>query len=87
MAMIAQELLVALIVVGCTAFSAWRLMSPRLRLRALDLVAPVAMRLGAGNAVSRVRSRVTGQLAAGCSTCSHNKSAVHRPGTRRATGP
>ena len=83
MAMIAQELLVTLIVVGCAVFSAWRLISPRLRLRTLDLITPVATRLGAGSAVSRLRSKVTGQLAASCSTCSHNKTVVHHPGARR----
>jgi len=80
MAMIAQDFLVAIIVVGCSALSAWRLMSPRLRLRTLDLIAGVATRLGGGTAVSRLRSQVTGQLAAGCSACSHNKTAVHRRG-------
>jgi hypothetical protein len=84
MAMIAQDLLVAIIVVSCVGFSAWRLMSPRLRLRTLDLIAPVATRLGAGSTVSRLRSQVTGQLAAGCSACSHNKTAVHHPGAPRS---
>ena len=83
MATIAQNLLVAIIVVSCAVFSAWRLMSPRLRLRTLDLIAPVATRLGAGDAMSRLRARVTGQLAAGCGTCSHNKTAVHHPGARQ----
>jgi hypothetical protein len=83
MTVIAQELLVAIIVVSCTVFSAWRLMSPRLRLRALDLIAPVARRLGVDSPVSRLRSQVTEQLAAGCSTCSHNKTTVHHPGARR----
>lgn len=79
MTMIAQDLLVAIIVAGCALFSAWRLMSPRLRLRTLDRVAPIAARLGAGNTVSRLRSRVVGQLSAGCGTCSSNKTAVHHP--------
>jgi len=83
MALTVQELLVAIIVVGCAVFSAWRLMSPRLRLRTLDLIVPLARRLGAGGRVSRLRSHVTGQLAAGCSACSHNKTVVHRPGTRQ----
>jgi hypothetical protein len=83
MASIAQDLIVALIVAGCAIFSAWRLMSPRLRLRTLDFVAPVATRLGAGSALGRLRSQTIGQLAAGCSACSHNKTAVHHPGARR----
>jgi len=86
MTIITQDLLVAVIVVGCVVFSAWRLMSPRLRLRTLDLIAPIATRLGAGSTVSRLRSQVIGQLAAGCSACSHNKTAVHHPGGRRPWG-
>lgn len=83
MASLAQDLLVALIVAGCAIFSAWRLMSPRLRLRTLDFVAPMATRLGAGDAVARLRNQTIGQLAAGCSACSHNKTAVHHHGARR----
>jgi hypothetical protein len=83
MATIAQDLLVAIIVAGCAVFSAWRLMSPRLRLRTLDLVGPVATKLGAGGRIVRLRSQVTGQLAAGCGSCSHNKTAVHHPDARR----
>jgi hypothetical protein len=82
MTAIAQDLLVAIIVVASAVFSAWRLMSPRLRLRTLDLIVPVATRLGAGSTVSRLRSRVTGQLAAGCGACSHNNRAVHHPSDR-----
>lgn len=83
MAVIAQDLLVAIIVAGCAIFSTWRLMSPRLRLRTLDFLSPVATRLGAGGAVTRLRSQTMGQLAAGCGSCSHNKTAVHHPGARR----
>jgi hypothetical protein len=79
MASLAQDLLVAVIVAGCAIFSAWRLMSPRLRLRTLDFVAPVATRLGGGAAITRLRNETLGQLAAGCSACAHNKTAVHYP--------
>jgi hypothetical protein len=80
---IIQEALVGLIVAGCALFSVWRLMSPRLRLRTLDFVGPMIARLGAHEAIGRLRSRTIGQLAAGCSACSHNKTAVHHPGARR----
>ena len=83
MASLAQDLLVALIVAGCAIFSAWRLMSPRLRLRTLDFLAPVVTRLGAGNAVARLRNQTIGQLAAGCGACSHNKTVGHQPGAGR----
>ena len=83
MGMIIEEAVVALIVASCAIFSAWRLMSPRLRLRTLDLVRPVATKLGAGGTMARLRSQTIGQLSAGCSACSHNKSAVHHPSGRR----
>ena len=79
-----QNVLVGVIVAGCTVFSAWRLMSPKVRLRALDLVGPVMGSLGAGGAMARLRTRTIAQLAAGCSACSHNKTAVHHPGARRS---
>lgn len=84
MGLIVQDLLVALIVAGCAIFSAWRLMSPRLRLKTLELLTPVATRLGAGGTLARLRSQTIGQLAAGCSSCSHNKTNVHHPGARRS---
>jgi len=83
MGAIAQDLLVALIVAGCAIFSAWRLMSLRLRLRTLELLAPVAGKIGAGAILARLRTQTIGQLAAGCGACSHNKTAVHHPGGRR----
>jgi hypothetical protein len=80
---ILQNVLVGVIVAGCLVFSAWRLMSPKLRLKTLELLAPAAKRLGAHGPVTRLRSQTVAQLAAGCSACSHNKTAVHHPGGRR----
>jgi hypothetical protein len=80
-----QDVLVGVIVAGCTVFSAWRLMSPELRLRALDFVAPLMGTLGAGGTMARLRTRTIAQLAAGCSACSHNKTPVHQPGARRSS--
>jgi hypothetical protein len=78
-----QTLLVGVIVAFCAGFSAWRLLSPKLRLKTLESLAPVASKLGAGPWVTRLRSQTVAQLAAGCSACSHNKTAVHQPGGRR----
>lgn len=78
-----QTVLVGLIVTFCVVFSAWRLMSPKLRLKALESIAPLAARLGAGAWITRLRSQTVAQLAAGCSACSHNKTAIHHPGGRR----
>jgi hypothetical protein len=84
MELILQEAFVALIVAGCIVFSAWRLMSPRLRLKSLELIGPTMEKLGVRNTVSRLRTKVIGQLTAGgCSACSANKTAIHHPGSRR----
>jgi hypothetical protein len=82
MELILQEALVAVIVAGCLVFSAWRLMSPRLRLKTLELIGPTIERLGGRNTVARLRGKTISQLAAGCSACSANKTAVHHPGRR-----
>ena len=80
---IVQYVLVGVIVAFCGMCSAWRLMSPKLRLKTLESLAPVASKLGAGAWITRLRSQTVAQLAAGCSACSHNKTAVHHPGARR----
>ncbi|HWW79119.1 MAG TPA: hypothetical protein VNY82_05960 [Steroidobacteraceae bacterium] len=82
MELLLQNVLVGVIVAGCVVFSAWRLMSPRLRLKTLDLVGPAMELIGAGSTVARLRTQTIGKLAAGCSACSSNKSAVHHPGRR-----
>lgn len=73
-----QQALVGVIVAGCVVFSAWRLMSLRMRMRTLDVIGPVLGRLGAASLVARLRTQTIGQLASGCSACSHNKTPVHR---------
>jgi hypothetical protein len=84
MELILQYVLVAVIVAGCVVFSAWRLMSPRLRLKTLELIGPAMEKFGARNSVARLRTKVIGQLTAGgCSACSANKTAVHHPSGRR----
>jgi uncharacterized protein YbjQ (UPF0145 family) len=74
-----QNTLVGVIVMVCVVFSAWRLMSPKLRLKTLEFLAPAAEKLGANGLVTRLRTQTVAQLAAGCSACSHNKTAVHHP--------
>lgn len=84
MELILQDALVALIVVGCVVSSSWRWMSPRLRLKMLELVGPALEKLGGRGVVARLRAKVIGQLVAGgCSACSANKTAVHHPSGRR----
>jgi hypothetical protein len=75
-----QNVLVGVIVTACVVFSTWRLMSPKLRLRALMSLSSTAEKLGAKNLVNRLATQAIAQLAAGCGACSHNKAAVHHPG-------
>jgi hypothetical protein len=74
-----QEVLVGIIVAACAVFSAWRLMSLRMRMRTLDALGPVLSKLGATTFVARLRTQTIGQLASGsCSACSSNKTAIRR---------
>jgi hypothetical protein len=73
MALMAQDILVGLIVAGCAVFSAWRLMSPSLRLRTLSFLTPIAGKLGVGRPIERLKSKAMGQLAGGCGACSRNR--------------
>jgi hypothetical protein len=83
MELVLQNAVVGLIVLGCLVFSAWRLMSLRLRLKTLDFVGPVMEKVGARGLIGRLRSETLGKLVSGaCSACSSNKSTVHHPGRR-----
>ena len=76
MELLLQNLLVGVIVAACLVFSAWRLMSPRLRLKTLDFVGPVMERVGARGPIARLRAETLGKLVSGaCSACSSNKTA------------
>ena len=74
-----EDVAVALLVAVCAVFSAWRLLSPRLRLRVLDLASAVVGK--AGNPwIPGLRARTLAKLGAGCGSCAHNSAApaVHR---------
>lgn len=81
MAPLVESSLVGLIVAGCALYSAWRLMSPRLRLRTLDLLGPVFGK-AAPRWIARLRTATIGQLSGSCGSCSHNKTTIHHPGQR-----
>jgi hypothetical protein len=78
-----ESLLVGCIVAACAIFSAWRLLSARLRLRVLDVVAPLLEKISAPTA-ARLRSRTLQQLGGACGSCSSNKTATHRPAAPRS---
>jgi hypothetical protein len=85
MTLVLENLLVALVVAGCAVFSTWRLLSPKLRMRVLDLIDPVLSKVARGW-IARLRSRTLQQLAGGgCGSCSRATSAaVHGRSQRPA---
>ena len=71
-----QEVLVAVLVTACALFSAWRLLSARLRLRCLDALA--AMPGASRQRRTAARQRVLSGLGAGCGACAQHPT----PGAR-----
>jgi hypothetical protein len=75
-----EMLVVALIVLVSILYSAWRLTSARLHLRAIDLLGSV-LGNSPGGWVARLRGRALSQLSGGCGTCASNvKLKAHGPG-------
>ena len=68
MSVVLQQVLVAVLVAACALFSAWRLLSARLRLRCLDALAALP---GAHTArwLTAARRRALSRLGAGCGGC------------------
>ena len=62
-----QEIVVSVLVAGCALYSAWRLASVRLRLRALDALGTLPV-LGRRGWLARLRERTLGP-AGGCGGC------------------
>lgn len=72
-----ESLLAGLIVLGCAAFSVWRLMSVRLRLRALDVLSRLPAGAG-GRLAMALRRKTLAKLSAGggCAAC-HQATHTH----------
>jgi hypothetical protein len=77
-----QEFLVAALVAASALFSAWRLMSLRLRVRCLDVLGalPGAQRI---RALASLRQRTLARLGAGCAGC--GAAATHVANSRGIT--
>jgi hypothetical protein len=68
MSLLLQQFLVGVLVIACALFSAWRLSSVRLRLRALDALG--AWRpLGSAAWLVRLRERTLAQQLRACGGC------------------
>ncbi len=84
-----EYVIVGLIVFGCGVFSAWRLMSVRLRLKTLDVLSDLPAGAG-GSLVMMLRRRTLARLSGGCSACldaTHSVNAAVQPLNRRSDEP
>jgi hypothetical protein len=66
-----ESLVVGLIVLSCTIFSAWRLMSVRLRLKTLEALS-VLPPLAGGSLVAMLRRKTLAKLSGGCGACAQS---------------
>ena len=70
-----EYILVALIVIACSVFSTWRLLSARMRLRLLDALSTLTGKAGDGvertdsGWLSHLRRKTVAQLGSGCNSC------------------
>jgi len=73
MSAVLQEVLVAVLVTACALYSTWRLLSARLRLRGLDVLAALP---GARTTrwLTAARQRLLSGLGAGCGGCAQHSS-------------
>jgi hypothetical protein len=81
--------MVGLIVAGCMLFSVWRLMSVRLRLKALEALSVLPASAG-GNLLAILRRKTLAKLSGGCGAClraTHTLNANVQPLNRRSGAP
>lgn len=84
-----ESLLVTLIVIVCAAFSLWRLMSARMRLRILDYLTARVGRSDRGP-LARIREKALAELGGGCGACTRAPrvfTAVSPPANRTPAAP
>jgi hypothetical protein len=85
----AESLLVGLIVAVCALVSVWRLMSIRLRLKALEALAALPAGAG-GTLVAKLRRKTLAKLSGGCDACrgaTHTLNANVRSLNRKSGAP
>jgi hypothetical protein len=81
-----QQLLVGALVAACALYSAWRLASVRLRLRALDLLGGVPLARGT-RALAWLQQRTLGKITAACGGCSQASSHLKSRAPESAAKP
>jgi hypothetical protein len=75
-----ESFLVGVIVAFCAVFSAWRLMSVRLRLKALDALSFLP-------GIAGLRRKTLSTMSGGCGACQSAVSANARPSNQRPAAP
>jgi len=73
-----QGVLVAVLVTACALFSAWRLLSARLRLRCLDALATALPGARTARWLTAARQRLLSGLGGACGSCAQHST----PGAR-----
>jgi hypothetical protein len=84
-----QYVAVALIVASCMIFSVWRLISPRLRLRAVETLTPVSGAIGR-KLLAQLRQKALAELNGACGACSRATNTVNAafpPANRKPAAP
>jgi hypothetical protein len=71
-----ESIFVTLIVAGCAVFSIWRLISVRMRLKVLQMLATLP-RYAGGDLVADLRRKTIARLSGGCGTCSRAVNGVN----------
>jgi len=85
-----EYIMVGFIVFGCAVFSIWRLLSARLRLKALEALLSILPAGADGGLVAALRRRTLSKLSAGCGNCAHAAQTLNagvRPLNRRSGAP
>jgi hypothetical protein len=78
MNLLLQQLLAGVLVIACALFSAWRLSSVRLRLRALETLAAVPL-LRRASWLARLQERTLAQQLRACGGCGGATRAASHP--------
>jgi hypothetical protein len=78
--MTAESILVGIIVAFCAAFSGWRLMSVRLRLKTLDALSGIP-------GIASLRRRTLAKMSGGCGACQSAVNVNARSSNQRPAAP
>lgn len=76
--LVVQEVLVAILVAACALFSAWRLLSPSLKLRCLEALTALPL-VGGARIFLSLKERTLARLGPGCAGCAGHNTKLRSP--------